>query len=86
MQHDIDFDLNLDLDLRSNFDTDLSRSEYILFDAAWREEYDGVNIFQYLVYFKSYWQNTFRKYLVSLIFDDLWSLNRWPEVKSESIL
>ena len=33
-----------DLDLRSNFDLDLSRSCYTFFDASWRDKHDGVNI------------------------------------------
>ena len=33
-----------DLDLRSNFDLDLSRSCYICFDASWRGKHDGVKI------------------------------------------
>ena len=33
-----------DLDLRSNFDLDLSRSCYAFFDASWRGKHDGVTI------------------------------------------
>ena len=33
-----------DLDLRSNFDFDLSRSCYACFDASWRGKHDGVKI------------------------------------------
>ena len=33
-----------DLDLRSNFDLDLSRSCYTCFDASWRGKHDGVKI------------------------------------------
>ena len=32
------------LDLRSNFDLDLSRSNYTCFDAPWRDKHDGINI------------------------------------------
>ena len=32
------------LDLRSNFDLDLSRSNYTWFDAPWRETHDGIKI------------------------------------------
>ena len=32
------------LDLRSNFDLDLSRSNYTLFDAPWRDKHDGIKI------------------------------------------
>ena len=34
----------VDLDLRSNFDLDLSRSCYTCFDAPWRGKHDGVKI------------------------------------------
>ena len=33
-----------DLELRSNFDLDLSRSCYTCFDASWRAKHDGVKI------------------------------------------
>ena len=32
------------LDLRSNFDLDLSRSNYTWFDAPWRDKHDGIKI------------------------------------------
>ena len=32
------------LDLRSNFDLDLSRSNYTCFDAPWRDKHDGIYI------------------------------------------
>ena len=32
------------LDLRSNFDLNLSRSNYTWFDAPWRDKHDGINI------------------------------------------
>ena len=32
------------LDLRSNFDLNLSRSNYTWFDAPWREKHDGIKI------------------------------------------
>ena len=32
------------LDLRSNFELDLSRSNYTWFDAPWRDKHDGINI------------------------------------------
>ena len=40
MQHD-PFRSGHDLDLRSNFQVDLSRSNYSSFDASWREEHDA---------------------------------------------
>ena len=43
MQHDL-FGSGHDLDLRSNFQHDLSRSTYSSFDAAWREEHDAGKI------------------------------------------
>ena len=43
MQHDLSRSRR-DLDLRSNFDLDLSRSTCICFDASWQEEHDGVRI------------------------------------------
>ena len=43
MQYDL-FGSLRDLDLRSNFDLDLSRSCYTCFDASGRGKYDGVKI------------------------------------------
>ena len=40
MQHDL-FGSGHDLDLRSNFQHDLSRSNYISFDAVWQEKHDA---------------------------------------------
>ena len=40
MQHDL-FRSGHDLDLRSNFQVDLSRSNYSSFDASRREEHDA---------------------------------------------
>ena len=39
MQHDLFWSLS-DLDLRSNFDLDLSRSNYVSFKASLREKHD----------------------------------------------
>ena len=41
---DMQFGSRRDLDLRSNFDLDLSRSCYACFDASWRAKHYGVNI------------------------------------------
>ena len=41
---DMQLGLRRDLDLRSNFGLDLSRSCYICFDASWRGKHDGVKI------------------------------------------
>ena len=43
MQHDLSSSRH-DLDLKSNFDLDLSRSTCICFDAPWQEEHDSVRI------------------------------------------
>ena len=43
MQHNLSRSRR-DLDLRSDFDLDLSRSACMCFDASWQEEHDGVRI------------------------------------------
>ena len=45
MQLDLYLDLHLDLDLRSNFQIDLSRSKDTPSDASRREEHVGINSF-----------------------------------------
>ena len=42
MQHDL-FGSGHDIDLRSSFQLDPSRSNYISFDAAWQEKHDAGN-------------------------------------------
>ena len=65
-----------DLDLRSNFEIDLSRSPCICFDASRREKHDGVKIISLpLLVKKIYAKNDFRKKTVILAFDDPWSKN-----------
>ena len=41
MSHDLLYGSSRDLDLRSNFQFDLSRSKSTCFDASWREKHDG---------------------------------------------
>ena len=61
-----------DLDLRSNFDLDFSRSCYICFDASWRGKHDGVKIIAL-----SFKDIRYRRKTVSLknaVFDLSWPL------------
>ena len=44
MQYDLLRSLR-DLDLRSNFEVDLSRSNYICFDSSRQDKHDGAHIF-----------------------------------------
>ena len=84
------FDLDLTLTWpwhEVNLELDLSRSCHTSFEAPRREEYDGVRKkSSYLSYFQKYKPKTFWVLWRSLTFDDLWSLNYWPEVKSEDTL
>ena len=70
------FGSSRDLDLRSNFDLDLSSTFYTCFDASWQGEHDGVKIIALS------FSNTevvieklFRSKIPFLTFRDLWRLN-----------
>ena len=79
MQHDLFWPL-CDLDLGSNFDLDLSRSNHISFEASLREKHDDV-IAGYLSFlFKSdSWKDISPETAILTIFD-LGRLNRCPKV------
>ena len=62
------------LDLRSNFDLDLWRSNYTWFDAPWRDKHDRVTTV--VLSFKT-------KTLSSKNHFDLWWPQFWPELKNE---
>ena len=56
-----DLDLDRDLDLRSNFENDLSRSSSICSEPHWREKHDGGKIFVLALLGKSYQRKMFSK-------------------------
>ena len=64
-----------DLDLRSNFDLDLSRSPCICFDASRREKHDGAKIIALPLLVKNISEKPFPPKTVILAFDDPWSKN-----------
>ena len=74
-----------DLDLRSTFENDLSRSSSIWFEKNWREKHDGVICFILAFLVKRLFAKKKCKKTVISIFHDFWSLNYWPEQKSEAI-
>ena len=64
------------LDLRLNFEVDLSMSCYTYFNAPWQDKHDGIKIsFQPFPYQKLFSKNYFRK-IPS--FWPWWSLESWP--------
>ena len=68
------------LDLRSNFDLDLSRSNYTWFDAPWRDKHDGIKIVALPLKLKIVSsKNRFGKFW---IFDPWWR-QFWPEPKND---
>ena len=68
------------LDLRSNFDLDLSRSNYTWFDAPWREKHDGIKIVALPLNLKILSsKNRFGKFWN---FDPWWP-QFWPEPKND---
>ena len=68
------------LDLRSNFDLDLSRSNYTWFDAPWRDKHDGIKIVALPLKLKILSsKNRFGKFW---IFDPWWR-QFWPEPKND---
>ena len=68
------------LDLRSNFDLDLSRSNYTWFDAPWRDKYDGIKITALPLKLKILSsKNRFGKFWN---FDPWWP-QFWPEPKND---
>ena len=71
-------------DLRSDFETDLSRSNSTWSKPTRRGEHDGVIlIFIFLISKKSYQWKTISGKNDNFSFDDLWSQNCWPYVKSD---
>ena len=75
MQHDLLRSLR-DLDLRSNFEVDLSRSNYIWFDSPRRDKHDGIHIIAVYLKQKSYSRKKISLKNNNFDFGDLWSLNR----------
>ena len=68
------------LDLRSNFDPDLSRSNYTWFDAPWRDKHDGIKIVALPLKLKILLsKNRFGKFW---IFDPWWR-QFWSEPKND---
>ena len=68
------------LDLRSNFDLDLSRSNYTWFDAPWQDKHDGIKIVALPLKLKILSsKNRFRKFWN---FDPWWP-QFWPEPKND---
>ena len=68
------------LDLRSNFDLDLSRSNYTWFDAPWRDKHDGIKIVALPLKLKLLSsKNRFGKFWN---FDPWWP-QFWPEPKND---
>ena len=68
------------LDLRSNFDLDLSRSNYTWFDAPWRDKHDGIKIVALSLKLKILSsKNRFGKFWN---FDPWWP-HFWPEPKND---
>ena len=68
------------LDLRSNFDIDLSRSNYAWFDAPWRDKHDGIKIVALPLKLKILSsKNLFGKFWN---FDPWWP-QFWPEPKND---
>ena len=71
MQHDLfeSGDLEIDLDLRSNFQHDLSRSTYISFDVSRQEKHDAgkinVSLLSQKLLQKNFSQNLFLECLLS---------------------
>jgi hypothetical protein len=76
---------------RSNFDLDLRMSKGTYLDAAWSEEHDGARIIVLLLIDNKLC--TIKEFLVFLVkkcckklkFGGLYSLNHWPEVKSDDL-
>jgi len=74
-----------DLDLRSTFENDLSRSSSIWFEPNWREKHDGVICFVLaLLVKKLFAKNNFQEN-GHFGFRDFFCLNYWPEKISEGI-
>ena len=68
------------LDLRSNFDLNLSRSSYTWFDAPWRDKHDGIKIVALPLKLKILSsKNRFGKFWN---FDPWWP-QFWPEPKND---
>ena len=69
---DMQFGSSRDLDLRSNFDLDLSRSCYTCFDASWRGKHDGIKIIDLSFQTQKLSLKTFS--LKNAVFDLSWPL------------
>ena len=69
-----------ELDLRSNFDLDLSRSNYTWFDAPWRDKHDRVTTVAL-----SFKTNTLssKTHFGQIWPFDLWWPQFWPELKND---
>ena len=67
------------LDLRSNFDLDLSRSDYTSFDASWRDKHDRVKITVLSFETKKLLS---KNYFGPIWPFDLWWPQFWPELKN----
>ena len=68
------------LDLRSNFDLDLSRSNYTWFDARWRDKHDDIKVVPLPLKLKILSsKNRFRKFWN---FDPWWP-QFWPDPKND---
>ena len=70
-----------DLDLRSNFDLDLSRSCYTCFDASWRGKHHGVKIIALL--FQTRKLSPKNCFIKNAVFDLSWPLTPKPLVLGE---
>ena len=78
-----------DLDLRSNFQIDLSGSKWVLFELSWREKHKDAKIIALDPTDQKLWtKNENWKKIVCLnsVNIDLWRSNRWPKVKSDGML
>ena len=68
------------LDLRSNFDLDLSRSNYTWFDAPWRNKHDGIKIVALPLKLKIL--SSKNRFEIFWNFDPWWP-QFWPEPKND---
>ena len=75
-------------DLWPNFDLDLLRSTLVSFDSSWREEHNfGLIVALGPIVQKLLQKNICAKnWWLATVNVDLWSLNNWPEVKSEAAI
>ena len=85
MQHDL-FGSGHDLDLRSNFEIDFSRSNYTSVKADFHEKHDGIKTSSISFSDKMLLAKTFFLILSFFKFYDLWSEIFCSEVKSDDLL